>query len=129
VWAVASGSVRHDVGGMEGFVTSLAFSRDGKTLASGCSDTTVLLWDLNGSAEKVETLKAGDLDALWKTIEGTNAKKAEEAMRKLAARPAEAVPYLTERLKPVPGVKPDKGRIAKLIAHPDRGRHAGPAAA
>src|SRR5262249_21382156 len=124
VWEVASGSVRHDFGGMEGFVTSLAFSRDGKTLASGGSDTPVRLGDVDGSAEKVETLKAGDLDALWKTIEGTNAKKAEEAMRKLAARPAEAVPYLTERLKPVPGVKPDKDRIAKLIADLDAGRYA-----
>jgi WD40 repeat protein len=124
VWEVASGSVRHEFGGMEGYVTSLAFSRDGKTLASGCSDTTVLLWDLNGNLEKVEALKAGDLDALWKTMEGTNAKKAEEAMRKLSARPTEAVPFLTERLKPVPGVKPDAARIAKLIADLDSARYA-----
>jgi WD40 repeat protein len=124
VWEVASGSIRHEFGGMEGHVTSLAFSRDGKTLASGCSDTTVLLWDLSGKPEKAQALKRDDLDELWKSLEGTSARKAEEAMRKLVARPAEAVPFLTERLKPVPGVKPDAARIAKLIADLDSARYA-----
>ena len=84
-------------------VTSLAFSRDGKTLASGCSDTTIFLWDLAAKSEKTEALKPAELDELWKTLEGTNAKKAEEAIRTLAARPAEAVPFLKEQLKPIPG--------------------------
>jgi|GEM_PF-2341745 len=124
VWEVASGSIRHELDGIDGTVTALAFSRDGKTLASGCSDTTIFLWDLGGKAEKAEALKPAELDELWKSLEGTNAKKADEAIRVLSARPAEAVPFLKEQLKAVPGVKPDAAKIAKLIADLDSPRYA-----
>jgi WD40 repeat protein len=124
VWEVASGSVRHELTGIEGTITSLAFSRDGKTLATGCSDTTILLWDLAGQPEKTDSPPAGDLSAFWKTLEGTDAKPAEKALRALAARPADAVRLLREQLKPVPGVKPEPGRIAKLIADLDSPRYA-----
>jgi WD40 repeat protein len=124
VWEVASGSIRHELVGFEGMVTSLAFSRDGKSLATGCSDTTILLWDLGTKSEKTEALKPADLDELWKALEAPNAKKAEEAMQTLAARPSEVVPFLKEQLKAVPGVKPDAARIAKLITDLDSPRYA-----
>jgi len=122
VWEVASGSVRHDLGSMEGQVTSLAFSRDGKSLASGSTDTTVYLWDLPGKAQKSEALKPADLDELWKILEGLNARKADEAMRTLLTRPAETLPFLKEQLKPIPGVKLDVTRIGKLITDLDSQR-------
>ena len=40
------GKVLHTFTGHRGPVTALAFAPDGKTLASGSADTTVLLWDL-----------------------------------------------------------------------------------
>ena len=40
------GKVLHTFTGHRGPVTALAFSPDGKTLASGSADTTVLLWNL-----------------------------------------------------------------------------------
>lgn len=123
IWEVASGSIRHELSGFDGSVTTLAFSRDGKTLASGCSDTTILLWDLAGKPEKVEALKPADLEDAWKTLEGTDARKAEQALRKLAARPTEVLPFLKDQLKPVPGVKPDAEKIAKLIADLDSPRY------
>ena len=103
----------------EGTVTSLAFSRDGKTLASGSTDTTILLWDLAANLGKADPLKPGDLDELWRSLEGADAKKAEQAMRKLAARPTEALPFLKGQLKPVAGFKADPEQIAKMIGNLD----------
>jgi WD40 repeat protein len=124
IWEVSSGSIRHEFSGPEGQITSLAFSRDGKSLACGSTDTTVLIWDLTTKPEKVESLKAAELEELWKTMEAINGKKAEEAIRKLTARPAEALPFLKEQLKPVTGVKADPAKIAKLIADLDNARFA-----
>jgi tetratricopeptide (TPR) repeat protein len=124
VWEVATGSIRHEFAAGDGSITALAFSRDGRALAAGCSDTTILLWDLAPKADRTESLAAGDLDGLWKTLEGTDAKKAEEALRTLAARPAEAVPFLNEQLKPVPVATTDAAKMQKMIADLDSPRYA-----
>jgi WD40 repeat protein len=47
-----SGKLTHEFQGHVKQVTSLAFSSDGKKLASGSNDTTVLVWDLTKPVEK-----------------------------------------------------------------------------
>src|SRR5262249_17473594 len=42
---VATGKERHAFAGHEGGIVSLTFSADGKTLVSGSTDTTLLVWD------------------------------------------------------------------------------------
>ncbi len=46
LWDVATGILRHTLQGHADWVTSVAFSPDGQTLASGSLDGTVLLWDV-----------------------------------------------------------------------------------
>ena len=48
IWS-ASGEKLHTIGGFDGSVYSMAFSANGRRLASGMSDTTVLIWSLPGT--------------------------------------------------------------------------------
>ncbi len=47
----ASGEVVHTFTGHTRSVTAMAFSKDGKTLATGSADSTILLWDLTKSKD------------------------------------------------------------------------------
>jgi RNA polymerase sigma factor (sigma-70 family) len=45
-WDLASGKLLRKLSCSPAFIVSLAFSSDGRRLASACSDTTVLVWDV-----------------------------------------------------------------------------------
>ncbi len=47
IWEVSTGEQIHSLQGHNSFVRSLAFSPNGSMLASGCSNGTILVWDLN----------------------------------------------------------------------------------
>jgi WD40 repeat protein len=51
VWDVTGGKRMHRLTGHEGCASSLAFSPDGKVLASGSEDGSVKLWDLSAREE------------------------------------------------------------------------------
>jgi WD40 repeat protein len=88
VWDTVSGKLLVLLRGHSGMVTSLAFAPDGKTLASGSRDTTVLLWDVPRAR----------LSGLWFLLAGDGGDEAKYAAKALAGHPDGAIPFLKERL-------------------------------
>ena len=91
--------------GHEGEVTSLIFTRDNSGIVSASSDSTILLWNLHlalqeGSNSLVRSAEARDWDTRWRDLGNLDAPRAYRAMATLAASPAQAVPFLVDKLGP-----------------------------
>src|SRR5262249_14911123 len=52
LWELPSGQLRTTFRGHKGYLWSLAFAADGKTLLSGGQDQTVILWDVATGARR-----------------------------------------------------------------------------
>ncbi len=78
----------------------LALSPDGRTLATGHADSTILLWDatLRGAARP---LMAAQAEACWADLTGADAARAYAAVWRLADDPRRAVALLAGRLAPI----------------------------
>jgi RNA polymerase sigma factor (sigma-70 family) len=84
------------------FADTLAFAPDGRILATGHSDSSILLWDasLRGGRPGVP-LGAAQVDALWAELRGADAALAYAATWRLVDDPKQSVAALAGRLKPV----------------------------
>jgi WD40 repeat protein len=123
MWELATGQQFQKWPGHQGRNFALSFALDSSVLVSGNEDTTALVWDLtdqvSGQATPGKALTAPELDVCWDDLaSGGNALGAQQAVRKLAASPAQAVSYLDKRLQPVQAV--DESHVARLIADLDR---------
>jgi WD40 repeat protein len=114
---VASGQEIRSIDNDQQSVGCLAFDSDGRTLASGGMNSTILLWDLTGGKTQPSSpLDAKELDRLWAEL-GDKAPIAYQSIWKLVATPGQAVRILKARLQPV---KPaDPLRITRLVADLD----------
>lgn len=121
VWDALSGARLAALAGHRGAVVSLAFSPDGKMLASGSNDTTILLWDAvrlpHGERPKGAALGAKELQARWSDLLNGHAATAHGAIRDLASAPRQAAGLLKEHLRPV--VAADPKVTARLVADLD----------
>jgi WD40 repeat protein len=123
LWEVGSGTVRSGFTGHLGMVSALAFSAEGKILATGSTDTTVLLWDVTGQLLRHQprpaSLSAKELDRLWLDLADPDATHAYQAIWTLAAAPKDAVPFLQKHLQPITGKAVAAEEIDQLIAQLD----------
>jgi RNA polymerase sigma factor (sigma-70 family) len=98
------------------FVSALALAADGRTVATGHTDTTVLLWDIAPPPRPAVALTAEEREALWADLAREDAGRAWRAVARLADAP-EAVPLLRERLRPAQG--PPAEELRRLLADLD----------
>jgi WD40 repeat protein len=100
-------------------VAGLAFSPDGRTLASGGRDGTILLWDVSGlkadGPAQLVTFPEQELKTWIDKLDDTAGQ--EQAALVLAASPSQSMPRLAAILR---GTKlPDQARVRRLVADLD----------
>jgi hypothetical protein len=120
LWELASGQERGRFTGHRDRVGALAFSPDGRLLASASLDHTALVWDVTGVCPdgkwSSRDIRPAEIERLWADLGGADGARAYRARWALAAaRPA--LPFLAERLRPVPPVQAEL--LTRLIADLD----------
>jgi WD40 repeat protein len=101
IWETMGG--RYVLSFAQAGVSSLAFAPDNRSIATGLTNGTVLVWDLSPSKVPArETLAAGELAEAWACLAGTNGDAMYRAIWQLAAAKADAIALLAAKLKPFP---------------------------
>jgi hypothetical protein len=105
---------------------ALAFAPDGRRLAVGRRDCSVLLVDVTAAVQGTDArpadLARATLEKLWEELSGADARRAWRAVGALAAAPRSAVPFLSERLNFGGAAQATQDRIGQLIAELDHAR-------
>jgi hypothetical protein len=100
----------------------VAFSPDGRHLATGGSDHCVLIWEAPRieAPTSAKAPSAAERDAWWSTLAGS-AKDAHQVMAQMLESPEHAVALFRERIQPVRSSDPVT--VAKLILQLDSGSY------
>src|SRR5262249_62047261 len=124
LWEVATGRERRRFAGDRGTIKALAFTPDGRLLASG-HDRTALVWDVTALLREGKlpafALSPTDMKRLWANLASEEASKAFQAIWHLAATPRQTVPFLKEWLRPA---AIDRNKIGRLITDLDSNQFA-----
>jgi WD40 repeat protein len=118
-WDVLTGEELASRAAHAGTVHALAFTSDGRTLASASADTTVLLWDFAALLKRrpqTITPNAQSLEELWDHL-AKNEDRPHRAIAVLAD--AGVVSFLAEKLRPLRVEQVERKTIAELLSRLD----------
>jgi WD40 repeat protein len=125
LWDLATAKEVGRWDGHRAAVSTLAFAPDGSRLATGQTDSSVLVWDIAPALQRIRkpTQAPGPdtLNRLWVDLAGTDARKAQAAIWALVDAPGQTLD-LFGRLLRAESV-PKKQDIPRLIALLDSGRY------
>ncbi len=117
VWEVMTGQEVYVWSGHISGAMAVAFATDGRILASGGADSTILLWDVTGRSKEGRLCparwKPSELEQRWKELASFVAPKATRAIWDLVADPEQTVALLRQRLKPIESVP--SARLERLL--------------
>jgi Tol biopolymer transport system component len=126
VWDVLTGQDVQSVRVPGGAVFGTAFSPDGLRVATAGKGGAVQVWDVTGRLQAGRLRQANpspqELEALAADLASSDAARAYRALWTLAAAPGQAVPFLRQRLRPVPAAEDE--RLTRLVADLDDRRFA-----
>jgi hypothetical protein len=118
LWDVSTGQRVHTFNTHQGGMVAVVFASRGSTLITAGEDGTALVWDLPGLLDagrsRTVELTERQLQTLWRELASEDAARAYEAVQTLSRAPAGAVPFLSERVKPV-----SEERLARLMKELD----------